>query len=214
MRAKIWNAEAVHFCPEKIIHDLFRDSSIKTWNTLGENRSEETIMMLKKSISANIILKPMNESDLDPVVEIEQLSFPCPWSKGMFLSEFHKRPYSRSYIAEEKSSGKLVGYVLFSLIFEELHILNLAVHPACRRKGIGDSLISFVLGIGRDQQTAKVLLEVRVSNNPALALYQKFGFREVGIRRDYYFKPKENALLLQFDFEKDTVSTEVSRWPG
>ncbi len=170
-------------------------------------------MMLKKSISANFVLKPMDESDLDPVMRIEELSFPCPWSKGMFLSEFNKHPYSRSYIAEEKSSGELVGYVLFSLVFEELHILNLAVHPACRRNGIGESLVSFVLGIGRDQQTAKVLLEVRASNNSALALYQKFGFKEIGIRRNYYFKPKENALLLQFDFEK-TVSTEVSRWSG
>jgi ribosomal-protein-alanine N-acetyltransferase len=159
-------------------------------------------MMLKKSTSPNLILKPMDESDLANVMEIEQLSFPCPWSKGMFLSEFHKRPSSRSYVAKEKYNGEIVGYVLFSLVFEELHILNLAVHPESRRKGIGDILIEFVLGVGREGKTEKVLLEVRVSNDSALALYHKYGFREVGIRRNYYFKPTENARLLQFDLEK------------
>lgn len=168
-------------------------------------------LMLQESTSSNLILKPMGESHLACVMEIEQRSFPCPWSKGMFQSEFHKRPFSLSYVAEEQCSGEIVGYVLFSLMFEDLHILNLAVHPGCRRKGIGDSLIAFVLGIGRARQTEEVLLEVRASNAPALALYRKFGFREVGMRRNYYFKPTENALLLRFDLQKKAVSAEVNR---
>ncbi len=161
--------------------------------------------MLKKSTSANLILKPMDEGNLATVMEIEQLSFPYPWSQGMFLSEFRKRPFSLSYVAEEQCSGEIVGYVLFSLVFEELHLLNLAVHPRCRRKGIGDRLIAFVLGIGRERKTEKVLLEVRASNAPALALYHKFGFREVGIRPNYYLNPTENALLFQFNLEKVTI---------
>lgn len=119
----------------------------------------------------------------------------------MFLSEFQKRPFSQSYIAEEKSSAGIVGYVLFSLVFEEMHILNLAVHPGFRRKGGGAALIAYVLGLGREEKTEKVFLEVRVSNGPALALYHKFGFREVGVRRNYYFKPNENALLLQYEIK-------------
>lgn len=170
-------------------------------------------VMIKETTSSHLVLAPMRESDLAAVMEIERRSFPCPWSQGMFLSEVEKRPFSLSYVAKEQCRGEIVGYVLFTLVFEEIHLLNLAVHPRCRRKGIGDHLIGFVLDMGRERKSEKVFLEVRTSNDPALALYHKFGFRAVGKRLNYYFNPTENALLLQLDLEK-TVSTEAKGWSG
>ncbi|MFQ5950308.1 MAG: ribosomal protein S18-alanine N-acetyltransferase [Nitrospiria bacterium] len=175
----------------------------------GDEGGKKSIMS-EKSIAVDLIFEPMGLTDLDRVMAIERSSFPFPWSKGMFLSELHDNPLSLSYIAKEGTGREIIGYVLFSLIFEELHLLNLAVHPAWRRKGIGEALVHHILSIGQERQIQKVNLEVRVSNQVAQALYRKIGFKEIGVRRNYYHRPAENALLFQYDLESHPMKIPLT----
>ena len=93
--------------------------------------------------------------------------------------------------------GVLAGYMAFSLIADEMEILNLAVHPEYRRQGLGEALLSRSLEISEANGTTKSFLDVKVSNDPALALYRKFGYKKIGVRKKYYPDTKEDALLFQ-----------------
>lgn len=130
----------------------------------------------------------MKEEDLDRVVEIEKEVFPSPWSKGSFSSEL-KNPFSTALVWEEE---RVEGYIIWRKILGEVHILNLAVSPSKRRRGIGSALLRKCL----DEDAEYFVLEVRKSNTPAIELYKKFGFRVVAEIRDYYSFPKEDALVM------------------
>lgn len=136
-------------------------------------------------------------SDLDRVLEIERSAFSSPWTRAMFLSELYDNPFSFSFVAKERD--QIIGYIFFWVVFDELHILNVAVHPQWRRRRAGNELIALVLRFGRERGVRKATLEVRASNVSAQTLYKKFGFREVGVRRHYYHDPTEDALLFQSD---------------
>jgi len=138
--------------------------------------------------------RPLVEDDLDRVVAIERAVFTDPWSRRSF-EEMLAKPYVRG-IAVDGDDGTLVGYTLLALVAGEGEILNLAVDPALRRRGIGRHLLHAALDLLRAAGTTSVFLEVRQSNRAAIQLYAKAGFRSVSIRRGYYRNPTEHAVTM------------------
>ncbi len=145
-------------------------------------------------------------ADITEIMAIEGVSFPFPWTKGMFLNELSNAPSSISYAIRDLRHRKIIGYMFTKALLDELHLLNIAVDPQWRGKGLGRALIALVLNTALKKGMERVILEVRVSNRPALHLYKKFGFKQVCIRRNYYCSPTENALLLQYDVDRSKAT--------
>ncbi len=140
----------------------------------------------------SISTRSMKPTDLLQVVEIARLSFPLPWSHTAFIEELNN-PLSRSLVAEVDQ--RVVGYLCCWCVAGEVHILNLAVHPDYRHRGIARRLMQQVLEEARLEGVKTVSLEVRKSNEPALSLYYHLGFHPVGVRQRYY-ENGEDALLM------------------
>jgi ribosomal-protein-alanine N-acetyltransferase len=135
------------------------------------------------------------EADLDAIEAIERLSFPAPWARQAFADEL-LRPWARLDILRHGATDRVVAFCNYWLVADELHILNVAVHPEERRRGHAARLLRHMLDEARRQAARVASLEVRVSNLAAAALYRKFGFREVGVRPKYYANDGEDALLM------------------
>lgn len=144
-----------------------------------------------------ITICPMTEEDLDQVLAVEQACFPSPWLRQHFLDEL-KSSYAFP-LSAFAADGSLVGFICPMLLLDEGHILDVAVDPACRGKGVGRLLVQRVLDDCRAGGASFVSLEVRVSNDSAIALYGKMGFVETGRRRRYY-KDGEDALMMEYIF--------------
>jgi ribosomal-protein-alanine N-acetyltransferase len=137
-------------------------------------------------------------SDLDGVLEVDAVSFTRPWTRAMYESEFLNRDTSRMYVL--RTPARTVGgYCAAWFIVEEIHINNIAVRPELRGRGFGSALLAHVLEEGRMAGASRATLEVRRSNDDARRLYERFGFRVAGVRRDYYTDPTEDALVLWRD---------------
>jgi ribosomal-protein-alanine N-acetyltransferase len=132
--------------------------------------------------------------DLDEIVEIEGLSFPRPWSRQAFVEEL-RREISTIAVLRQKETGRLVAYINFWTVHDEVHVLNLATHPECRRRGLARRLIEHAVEIGLARGAREVTLEVRRSNEAAIALYKRSGFSVVGLRTRYY-ENGEDAILM------------------
>ncbi len=145
-------------------------------------------------------------TDVRSLSEIEKVSFPSPWSLWCFLAEYAN---SKSTILvagpPPPDPWDTWGYVIYWVIADEMHILNLAVHPAQRRRGIARALLTAALTRSHEQGAAVVWLEVRPSNTAALALYHSFGFEEIGVRPGYYTDNGEDALILAFAWDEDRL---------
>ncbi len=126
---------------------------------------------------------------------IEQEVFADPWSR----QDFHDCVAADALFLVAEVAGEVSGYVVALDAADEGEILNLAVAPAGRRKGLGRALVEAVLGVLKDRDVRHVYLEVRESNAPARALYATQGFREVGRRKAYYRRPVEDAIVLRLD---------------
>jgi len=144
---------------------------------------------------------PLNSDHLEDILEIETLCFSTPWKKISFISEFHLS-YSFSFGITSKTDNKLRGYIFFWLVCDEIHITNLAIHPAVRKEGLGSNLLKYLLQLASDINVKNIYLEVRKSNHAAKALYKKFGFVQTGYRPQYYSDNQEDALLFTY-FCKD-----------
>lgn len=142
----------------------------------------------------NLKIVPFTEAYLDDIVNIENASFTDPWSKAAFESS-SKMPLTEICLAIDES-GALCGYVVFFCISPECEILNIAVSPEHRRKGIADALVSLVCERSREKNCDTLMLEVRESNISARSLYEKHGFEVVGRRKAYYTNPSEDAILM------------------
>jgi len=151
----------------------------------------------------------MRPEDLDDVLVIERASFSMPWSRGAFLYELEQNRVARCWVMRE--SARLLGYLCLWEVADELHITNIAVHPASRRQGVGRSLLGTVLEEARGRGLRLVVLEVRPSNLEARALYESFGFRVVGRRRGYYYDTGEDALVMEATLAKDTPGSRAPR---
>ncbi len=126
---------------------------------------------------------------------IERLSFPTPWQRQAFSDEL-ARPWARLEVLRRVATGEVVAFCNYWLVADELHILNVAVHPDERRQGHATRLLQHILSEADRNRVRVVSLEVRASNQAAQALYRKFQFREVGKRARYYADNGEDALLM------------------
>jgi ribosomal-protein-alanine N-acetyltransferase len=142
-----------------------------------------------------IILRKMEKADIDRVFEIERESFHTPWSKTLFLEEF-ERDYSHSYVVCDKNKGDVLGFIIFWVLFDECHILNICVAKAFRRCGLGEKLMEICEGVAENKGASYLYLEVREGNEPAKSLYRKLGFQYGGIRRGYYDDTGEDGWVM------------------
>jgi [ribosomal protein S18]-alanine N-acetyltransferase len=141
---------------------------------------------------------------IDDVLAIEEASFTNPWTREMYLSEMENPGVSYCFLAKD-AHGQVVGFCSFWRVLDELHINNLAVKPEVRRLGAGTALLERVLDEGARFGARRVTLEVRRSNEPARLLYERFGFSVAGVRRGYYTKPVEDALVLWREEPKTNI---------
>jgi ribosomal-protein-alanine N-acetyltransferase len=141
-------------------------------------------------------IEPLTSSDgIDEIMAVEQSSFTNPWTREMYLAELDHQGVSFLYVARDEA-GRVIGFCSFWRVLDEFHINNLAVDPAWRRLGVARALLSHVLSEGVKKGARRATLEVRRSNEAAQQLYANFGFSVAGVRRDYYTKPVEDALVL------------------
>lgn len=138
----------------------------------------------------------MVTGDLPEVMAIERTSFPNPWHEITFRGELQNTGVSFPLVAVERTTAGILGYIIYWRIRDEIQINNIAVHPDARGWGIGEGIMRRVLDRERSAGVVFASLEVRVSNMPARALYEKLGFERLGVRKDYYVNPTEDALVL------------------
>ncbi len=154
-------------------------------------------------MSPGLNIRKAGLGDLKAVFAIEKESFPTPWSRWSFLAEL-TQPVSHFLVIgpSPPSAWQVWGYIIFWIVADEMHILNLAVHAGQRRRGLGRTLLQEALGQARKLGAAVAWLEVRPSNVSARALYESFGFKEVGRRPKYYEDSNEDAILLALEWEE------------
>jgi ribosomal-protein-alanine N-acetyltransferase len=147
-------------------------------------------------MSLSLRLRKAAAADLPAVLVIEREQFSHPWSAEHFAAELENRVAS-FYVAENRENSLLAGFLVFWRLGDELELHKIAVAGACQRRGIGSRLLEFFIRKARSWRCRQALLEVRASNAAAIRLYEKFAFRCVGRRRDYYSSPVEDALVFQ-----------------
>jgi ribosomal-protein-alanine N-acetyltransferase len=140
------------------------------------------------------VFRPMQMADLDDIMAIENVIYTHPWSRGNF-SDSLNAGYS-CWVLEENS--EIVGYSVLMLAIDEAHLLNISIARNRQRQGLGLALLERMMEIARSHNAAHMFLEVRVSNRPAITLYEKAGFNEMAIRRKYYpgLHDREDAFLM------------------
>ncbi len=137
---------------------------------------------------------PMNEHHVPQIALLERECFADPWSQQSIASELHN-PLSLWLVAQEGQT--LLGYVGSQTCLDETDMMNIAVSPASRRQGVARALIEALVSALRERGSKQLTLEVRASNGPARQLYESLGFLQVGLRKNYYQNPKEDALILR-----------------
>ena len=139
-------------------------------------------------------IREMKREDVPAISELEKLCFSDPWSESSIASELDN-PLSYWLVAED--NGKIAGYVGSQSVLDAADMMNLAVSPDCRQQGVGQALVNGLVEHLQQKNVIALLLEVRVSNTPAISLYEKLGFIQVGRRPKYYHNPREDALILR-----------------
>jgi ribosomal-protein-alanine N-acetyltransferase len=155
----------------------------------------------------SVELRRLEPSDLSAVEEIERASYPTPWSRSMFAGELAK---PSSICLGAFRGDELVGYLIISRYVDAWHVMNVAVAPAHRRRGIASTMLDRLFELTGDQGRRGYTLEVRVSNRGAIELYERHGFRARGIRRGYYTDNREDALIMWRDREQPEPEQEAS----
>jgi len=144
-------------------------------------------------VKTAVEIRALALSDLDGVEDIEHRSYDTPWSRSMFAGELAK-PASLCLGAFE--DDQLAGYLIVSRYVDAWHIMNIAVSPDFRRRGIATALLQRLFDLTDDRSQRGYTLEVRVSNDGAITLYERLGFTARGIRRGYYTDNREDALIM------------------
>jgi ribosomal-protein-alanine N-acetyltransferase len=152
---------------------------------------------------ARIAFRRMREEDLSRVSEIERSGFAHPWSEDLLRREL-AHAWSVTLVAadsEADAAGRevLLGFIVFWLVHDEVHVLNIAVAEEARRRGIGRALMLEAADEGRRRGARLATLEVRRSNYPAIELYRTLGYRQIGIRPNYYADEGEDAIVMLAD---------------
>ena len=145
----------------------------------------------------NISYNIFSKEDIQGIFEISNLSFKLPWSMESIKSEIDN-PLAKYIVAKDMESNKVLGFIGIWIILDEGDITNIAVHPEFRNLGIGEKLLSSMIELCDSLNCNIINLEVRSSNLPAISLYKKLNFLEVGLRKGYYEDNKEDAILMQY----------------
>ncbi|WP_405054356.1 ribosomal protein S18-alanine N-acetyltransferase [Tepidibacillus marianensis] len=145
-------------------------------------------------VSHSIHFRRATIEDVDQIWEVEQLSFHSPWSRQAFVGEFTTNEYAQYYVIEYESL--IAGYAGMWLLFDEGHITNVAIRPELRGKKLGELMMRQLMLTAKAMGASSMTLEVRVSNNTAISLYKKLGFKEEGIRKNYYADTLEDAMIM------------------
>ena len=138
------------------------------------------------------------DADLEGVLEVEAESFTNPWTREMYAWELQNRSVCHILVVRTEDC-RVAGFCAFWLVFDEIHINNVAMRPRFRGQGIGTALMHRVLAEARELGARRATLEVRASNELARRLYEGLGFYVAGTRRNYYSNPVEDALILWRD---------------
>ncbi len=141
-----------------------------------------------------MILREMTESDLDAVLRIEREVHGHPWTLGNFSDALRSGYQCKVF----ESAGVMMGYAVMMLAVDEAELLDIAIDKGHQRKGIGRKLLEAMLSLARHENMQRMVLEVRASNQAAIALYRAIGFEQIGLRRDYYpaTNGREDAILM------------------
>ena len=145
-----------------------------------------------------MILDKMNASHVAQIAELERICFSDPWSENSIASELDNK---LAFWLVAMDGETVAGYIGSQTVMDETDMMNVAVHPDFRRKGIAEALINALIDNLKQMESRCLTLEVRASNAPAIALYEKLGFSEIGRRRNYYRNPREDALILRKEWE-------------
>ena len=141
-----------------------------------------------------MIITQMNESHVPQIAELEKLCFNDPWSENSIASELDNR---LAFWLVATDEDRVVGYVGSQTVLGETDMMNIAIHPDYRKRGVATMLIEDLILHLTQQGSHSLMLEVRSSNEPAKSLYSKMGFETVGIRKNYYRNPREDAMILR-----------------
>jgi ribosomal-protein-alanine N-acetyltransferase len=143
-------------------------------------------------------LRRLQMKDLGAIERIERASYPTPWSRSMFVGELSK-PSSICLGAFDPETAELIGYIIVSRYVDAWHVMNVAVDPVQRRHGVATMLLDRLFELTSTDDRRGYTLEVRVSNEGAIHLYERVGFRGRGVRRGYYTDNREDALIMWKD---------------
>ena len=143
-----------------------------------------------------IQIKKLDASNIDEVTRLEERCFSVPWSRESFLWAANNE---NGYFIVAECDGVVVGYAGLCHVLDEADIANVATLPEYRRRGIASALILALLDFAREKGIASLMLEVRASNEGAIALYEKFGFVKVAVRKNYYSRPSEDADIMRLE---------------
>lgn len=136
----------------------------------------------------------MSEDDLDKVLELEKVLFSDPWTYENYLYELNDNPYSNLYII--KNDQDIIGYAGLWVLFEQGQITTIGINPKYQKQGYGKILLEYLINQAKAKEAETISLEVRVSNDTAIALYEKYGFITINIRKAYYQDNYEDAYLM------------------
>lgn len=152
-------------------------------------------MVNDKNIDPQI--QGMKAEDIDRILKIEQASFSQPYSRDLFEEELL---LDLAHPCVMKMGEVLVGFMDYWLIKDEIHLITIAIDPSYRRLGLASKFLEHLLEVSRQKWVKKIFLDVRKSNMAAIALYQKFGFVKIGVRKKYYSDNDEDAIVMERNF--------------
>lgn len=164
------------------------------------NKSTETRAHWNDTPGDSVKIRWMTFGDIPSVLSIEDRSFPTPWSEAIFREEIQS-PLCSCLVA--LIDYRIVGYIDFSVVWDEVHLRNIAVRPEFRNKGVASILLAYMITEASKKGARWVTLEVRRSNRDAIGLYEKIGFILTGVRPLYYQDTGEDALIMWMDLEKE-----------
>ncbi len=150
---------------------------------------------MKTRRAPKVRIRPMASGDVDAVAAIEDEAFGSPWKAETFAGLIDRD--GMELLVMEGPDGAVMGYAVLWCILDQGELANIAVRPQDRGLGLGARLLEEVLSVSRARGVASLYLEVRASNQAAIALYERFGFRDVGLRRAYYQNPTEDARVME-----------------
>ena len=155
---------------------------------------------MERRMPRQVALQSMEFDDLAQVIEIEQACFTTPWSEQLFVAEF-RNSLSRRFVALDPRLLPIrvvLGYIIYwRVVHDEFHLMSIAVHPKHQHQGIGTMLMQAMHDDVEQEKNARIVLEVRATNWQAQELYKQQGYRPIGLRREYYYDNKEDALLME-----------------